>query len=120
MALPPDIRPLKRLGHGDVVALNFIRSSREIRFRKHYREGLRSQIIEVLRQEDLDCELRGVVTDGIRRYPRARPRRMLRLFRAPFKTASDAFREARKFQILKTYLGYSAEQVDELKKGKIV
>ncbi|MGB5985819.1 MAG: hypothetical protein WBG37_10980 [Desulfobacterales bacterium] len=105
MPLTRDIRPLKRLVHGDVAGLNFIRVNPKIRFRKHYREGLRSQIIEVLYQEDLDRETRGVVEDGIRRYPRARPRKMLRLFRAPFETPGDAFREALEFDLLKTYLG---------------
>ena len=105
MSLAPDIRPLEALQHGDVAALNFIRANPRIRFRKHYRQGLRSQIIEVLYQEDLDRESRGVVVNGVRRYPRARPRKMLRLFRAAFASREEAFREARKFAVLKRYLG---------------
>jgi len=105
MHLTDDIRPLKRFSHGDVAALNFVRRNRKIHFRKHYREGLRSQIIEVIHREDLDREIRGAMVDGIRRYPLARPRKMLRLFRTPFTTLEDAFREARGFQTLKKYLG---------------
>jgi hypothetical protein len=55
-----DIRDRETLQHGDIVSLNFIRADCPYVFRRHFRCGLRSHILEVLDPE------------AVRREPKAR------------------------------------------------
>lgn len=105
MANRPESRIVAPFGHKDTVALNFVRDNPAIRFRRHYRDGLRSRISEVLDYRALEQEAHGVLVDGVRSFPRARPKYMLRVFRRPFETLEDAFRESKIFSVLETYLG---------------
>ena len=99
-----DIRDKPYLNHHDVSALSFIRSQDRYFFRRHYRHGLRSHIMEVLDQEDLEKETKGLDVGGVRRYPRARPVKMLRLFRAKFRNLGDALAEIQRVKIIGRYL----------------
>ena len=74
---PADIRDLGTITHKDVLGLNFIRKPSPYYFRGHFREGLRSRIIQVLDPRDVRAETGGVMHAGIRRYPLARPLRMM-------------------------------------------
>ncbi len=100
-----DILDLKRIEHADLVALNFIRTDAPYVFRAHFRSGLRSRIMEMLVPGDVTRERDGVVIDGIRRFPRARPVKMLRIFRRRFASLAEALLETRRFKILERHLG---------------
>jgi hypothetical protein len=99
-----DPRDKPTLTHEDVVAMNFVRAPGIYFFRRHYRAGLRSHIMQVLRREDLDRERTGVLKDGVRHFPKARPLKMLRIFRTRFKTLREAEEELARFKIVETFL----------------
>lgn len=99
-----DIRDDCNLHHDDVVHLNFIQDESGWIFRRFHRQGLRSQILEMLRPDDVDRERSGIVREGIRHYPRARPRWILRIFRRRFAHIEEAYREARKIGIVASFL----------------
>jgi len=99
-----DPRDKLSLTHEDVVAMNFVRAPGIYVYRRHYRAGLRSHIMQVLLREDVDRERTGVLRDGVRRFPKARPLKMLRIFRARFKNLRQAEEELLRFKIIETYL----------------
>ena len=99
-----DIRDKPYLNHTDVVELNFIRSTGRYHYRRYYRAGLRSHIMEVLKPEDLKKEAEGVTSNGIKCYPRAMPINILRLFRTQFKNLKEAREEVKRVRILQAYL----------------
>lgn len=121
---PEDIRDRLHLNHQDVVALNFIRNPGIYHYRRHYRAGLRSHIMEVLDFGDLENETKGIITHGLRWYPRAEPRKMLRIFRIRFKSLVEAEEEIERVKIIQTYLApdYLANTeeflVDYIRQGK--
>lgn len=98
MSRETDIRDKCVIGHEDVVGLNFIRHSDRFVFRRHYKNGLRSHVMEVLEREAVARETEGRVVDGVRRFPRAVPVRMLRIFRRRFRRVEEAFRETRRLR----------------------
>jgi hypothetical protein len=99
-----DVRDKPSLSETDVLALNFVRSPAPYFFRRHYRAGLRSHIMEVLRFKDVNRETQGTVANGIARFPRARPLRMLRIFRTRFRSLEDAEAEVRRVKVIEAYL----------------
>jgi hypothetical protein len=99
-----DVRDKPSLGETDVLTLNFIRRPARYLFRRHYRAGLRSHIMEVLRFEDVDRETQGTAVNGIARFPRARPLRMLRIFRTRFRSLEEAEAEVRRVKVIEAYL----------------
>jgi hypothetical protein len=99
-----DIRDLGTITHDDVLDLNFIRKPSPYYFRGHFREGLRSRIIQVLYPDDVRTETRGRMRDGIRHYPMARPLRMLRIFRQPISALKDITDEIVNYQVIQKYL----------------
>jgi hypothetical protein len=99
-----DIRDKPNLDHSDIIGLNFIREPAKYFYRRHYRTGLRSHIMEVLSYESVRNEKQGVVIDGLRRYARAEPLKMLRIFRIKFGTLEDALEELRRVRTIQTYL----------------
>jgi len=101
---PDDIRDRPYLEHADILQLNFIRSPGKYVFRRHYRAGLRSHLMEVLNPADVVQETDGVIEDGLRIYPRAVPLKMLRIFRGRFKDLAEAMEEIRRVKIVETYL----------------
>ncbi len=102
--LPEDIRDKPYLNHKDVLGLNFVRDPGIHIYRKHYRMGLRSHIMEVLDLEDVEHETKGIIINGLTWYPRAEPLGMLRIFRTRFNTLKDAEEELRRVKIIYAYL----------------
>ncbi|WP_054689342.1 hypothetical protein [Desulfosarcina cetonica] len=100
-----DIRDRATLNHADVTALNFIRATPPYIFRRHYRHGLRSHIMEILNPGDVAIEQSGTIMDGIRHFPMARPRRMFRIFRTRLKTLDEALGEIDRVKIVERFLG---------------
>lgn len=101
----PDVREKANLNAEDVLALNFIRPTASYVFRRHYRQGLRSHILELLTPADVRREKEGLVSDGIKWYPRAKPIKMLRIFRTRFPSREAAYEELRRVTAIATYLG---------------
>ena len=99
-----DIRDKPTLSPRDILELNFIRAPGAYRFRRHFRAGLRSHIMEVLHPEDLERENRGIVLEGVTWFPRARPVKMLRLFRTRFQSLQQAHEELARVKVVETYL----------------
>ena len=100
-----DIRDKPAIRHADVVELNFIRADSPYCFRRHFRQGLRSHILEILKRADVAAENAGIVFDGVRRFPRARPDNMLRIFRARLQTLEQALEEIGRVKVVETFLG---------------
>jgi hypothetical protein len=99
-----DIRDKPYLIHKDIIGLNFIKDPGIYIYRRHYRSGLRSHIMQVLDPEDVEKEKKGIVIDGFRWYPRAEPLKMLRIFRKRFNTLKDTQEELKRVGIIQTYL----------------
>ena len=99
-----DIREKASLRHEEVLSLNFIKDPGVYIFRRHYKQGLRSHVMEVLRRGDVEKERKGIVKDGIRWFPRAKPIKMLRIFRTKFKGLNEALEEVRRVKIIEKYL----------------
>jgi hypothetical protein len=99
-----DPRDKFNLTHDDVVALNFVRAPGIYVYRRHYRAGLRSHIMQVLLREEIDRERTGDLENGVRRFPKARPLKMLRIFRTRFMNLREAEEELARFKIIETYL----------------
>lgn len=104
MDISEDIRDRPYLNHQDVLKLDFVRDPGVFFFRKHYRTGLRSHIMEVLDPAEVEKETTGVEVDGMMFYPRAEPLKMLRIFRTRFESLSDAEEELKRVRIVQTYL----------------
>jgi hypothetical protein len=100
-----DIRDKPFLLHHDVTGLNFVGGAEGYVFRRHFRTGLRSHIMEVLKAEEVHREREGVFVSGVRWFPRAKPLRMLRIFRTKFRGLEDAWEEIQRVKIIGTYLG---------------
>ncbi|MGD8369983.1 MAG: hypothetical protein PVG64_04840 [Syntrophobacterales bacterium] len=100
-----DIRDIPYLNQEDVLKLNFIREPGVYVYRRHYRQGLRSHILEVLSLEDVENEKNGVIIDGAKWYPRAEPLKMLRLFRVRFRSFQEAEEEVERVKMIESYLG---------------
>ena len=100
-----DVREKASLNHEAVVSLNFIRDPSIYLFRRHYRQGLRSHIMEVLKRMDVVRERDGIEIDGVKWFPRAKPTKMLRVFRTKFKRLEEAIQEIGTVKIIEKYLG---------------
>ena len=100
-----DIRDQTYLSGNEVHKLNFVKDSGRYIFRKFYRSGLRSHIFEVLLAEDVLKETKGVITDGIRLFPRAKPKKIFRILRNKFVSISSVFREIEKYKLVLIFLG---------------
>lgn len=101
---PVDIRDKADLQHDDIVALNFISDHCPYVFRSHFRCGLRSHIMEVLHPAAVRMETEGVVTDGMRWFPKPIPLKMLRIFRRRFCSPAEIAEEIRRLRIIEAYL----------------
>lgn len=100
-----DIRDIASLTGKEVAQLNFIRDSSSCHFRKHHRQGMRSHIFEVLAVEDLEKETEGELIDGVRWYPRATPKYMLRILRTRFASLEQILDEIKRYTLVLDYLG---------------
>jgi hypothetical protein len=99
-----DLRDRPHIDHGDIEALNFIRAESPYLFRRHFRNGMRSHVMEVLPAEAVARETSGMMRDGVRWFPRATPLYMLRLFRRRFDSLDQALEEIRRVRIIEAYL----------------
>ncbi len=102
--MPIDIRDKSHISHKDIIGLNFIRDTGIYFFRKYNKQGLRSQIIELLNSADVKKQNRGELVDGTLFFPWAKPIAILRIFRARFNCLEDVFEEIRKLKIVEKYL----------------
>jgi len=100
-----DVRDKPYLTQEDLLRLNFIREPSPYIYRRHYRQGLRSHILEVLSKEDVENEKEGVIIDGAKWYPRAEPLKMLRIFRMRFQDLTEAEEEVGRVKMIEFYLG---------------
>lgn len=99
-----DIRDKAHIRHEDIMELNFIRKPGAYVFRKYHKQGLRSQIMELLDPDDVIKQNRGETINGILFFPWAMPLKMLRIFRIRFASIKDVFEEIRKLKIIENYL----------------
>ncbi len=102
--MPEDVRDRTHLDHADVAGLNFIRSACPYVFRRHYRAGLRSHIMEILDPEAVEREKKGLLLNGLRWYPRARPNKVLRIFRTRFRSLEQVEEELKRVKVIQRYL----------------
>ncbi len=100
-----DIIAAPFLSNSKLEGLNFLRTPATGCFRRHFREGLRSHLFEVIRAEDLETEQTGKIIDNIRQFPRASPSRMLRVLRTRFDSPGQALGEIEKYRLLLKFLG---------------
>jgi hypothetical protein len=117
-----DPRDKPDLNHDDILSLNFIKDAGTFLFRRHYRSGLRSHIMEMVRRSDVEAERKGIPADGIRIFPKARPRKMLRIFKTRFRDLRAAQEEIRRVKIVERflapeYMALSSEFLVELRDG---
>ena len=99
-----DIRDKRQLTHEDILGLNFVREPGIYIYRRHYRAGLRSHIMEVLNPEDVEQEKKGVIIEGVKWFPVAKPLKMLRIFRARFSSLKEAEEELKRVKIIEAHL----------------
>lgn len=99
-----DVRDRPYLNHQDILKLDFVRDPGVYLYRKHYRTGLRSHIMEVLDPRDVEKETRGIQIDGMTLYPKAEPLKMLRIFRTRFANLREAQDELKRVKVVQTYL----------------
>jgi hypothetical protein len=102
-----DIFDKPTLSHNDIVQLNFIKHPSRFFFRNHFREGLRSRLIQVLELSDVVLENRGVLQQGITMFPMAQPVAMLRIFKNTFSSLRDIQKEIDNYKILQQWLSKS-------------
>ena len=88
-----DIRDRPTIDHADVMALNFVNAAAPVVFRRHFRQGLRSHVLEILDPQAVAVERKGTMVDGVMRFPKAEPRRMLRIFRTRLHTLDEGLDE---------------------------
>lgn len=112
--MPEDIRDRSSIDQRDVLGLNFVKSASPYVFRKHFRQGLRSHIMEILDPLAVTTEQTGTLVDGVRWFPKARPRRMFRIFRSRLRTLDKALNEIGRVKIIERYLapGFMATSVE--------
>jgi hypothetical protein len=99
-----DPRDKPYLTQEDLLELNFIRKHPGFIFRRHHRSGLRSHIFQVLDPMEVQRERDGVLTDGLRAFPKAKPIKMLRIFRTRFKNLHEAEEEVKRVKWIETFL----------------
>jgi hypothetical protein len=99
-----DPRDKPHLTQEDLLNLNFIRRHPGFIFRRHHRSGLRSHIFQVLDPTEVQRERDGVLLDGLRTFPKAKPVKMLRIFRIRFKNLHEAEEELKRVKWIDTFL----------------
>lgn len=116
-----DIRDKERVGHEDVMGLNFISSGCPYIFRLHYNQGLRSHVMEVLKKEEYEKEKEGILENNIRTYPKAEPNNVLRIYRTRV-SLDGAMEDIKKTNEVRKYLkeniAYSSEFVASYKEDE--
>lgn len=94
--------------------INFLRVPEHYHLRRHFRAGLRSQLLELIPNKDLEKETHGILANGIRTFPRARPIKMVRVLKNRFNSCAAALEEIKKYRVLLASLGsYFVAQSEE-------
>lgn len=94
--------------------INFLRVPEHYHLRRHFRAGLRSQLLELIPIKDLEKEVHGILVNGVRIFPRARPVKMIRILKNRFNSCTNALEEIKKYRILLDSLGsYFVAQSEE-------
>ena len=99
-----DIRNKSYICHEDIIGLNFIKSPGRYVYRKYHKQGLRSQIMEVLDPDDVQKQTKGEPVNDFLYFPWAKPLKILRIFRSTFDSVDHIFDEIKKLKIVETYL----------------
>ena len=99
-----DIRNKSYICHDDIIGLNFIKSPGRYVYRKYHKQGLRSQIMEVLDPDDVQKQTKGEPVNDFLYFPWAKPLKILRIFRSTFDSVDHIFDEIKKLKIVETYL----------------
>jgi hypothetical protein len=99
-----DPRDKPHLTQEDLLNLNFIRRRPGFIFRRHHRSGLRSHIFQVLDPGEVQRERDGVLLYGLRAFPKAKPIKMLRIFRTRFKNRNEAEEELKRVKWIDAFL----------------
>jgi hypothetical protein len=99
-----DPRDKLHLTQEDLLNLNFMRRHPGFIFRRHHRSGLRSHIFQVLDPAEVQKERDGVLLAGLRTFPKAKPIKMLRIFRIRFKNLHEAEEEVKRVKWIETFL----------------
>jgi hypothetical protein len=102
--MPEDVRDKPFIDHDDVIGLNFISTTVPYLFRRHFRQGLRSHILEVLKPSDVKLEKTGIAAGGATWFPRAKPYKMFRIFRTRLKSLDHAIQEIERVKLVEKYL----------------
>lgn len=102
-----DIRDQTYLTHDDVAGQNFIKTAGPFVFRRHFRQGLRSHVMELLRPAELELERTGTMVNGIRWFPKAKPYRIFRIFKTRLGTLDAALNEIGRVKLVEKYLAPS-------------
>ncbi len=98
-----DIRNKPTLSNDDIVGLNFIQQACPYYFRIHYREGLRSRLLQVLNPKDVRQETQGTVQQGLRLFPVAQPVSMLRIFKKKLTDWQEVQTEIENYKLIQRY-----------------
>jgi hypothetical protein len=99
-----DPRDKPHLTQEDLLNLNFIRRHPGFIFKRHHRSGLRSHIFQVLDPAAVLRERDGALLDGLPTFPKAKPVKMLRIFRIRFKNLKEAEEELKRVKWVETFL----------------
>lgn len=85
--------------------INFLKIPGHYQLRRHFRAGLRSQLLELISTRDLEKEIHGILVNGIRRFPRAKPLKMVRILKNRFSSCATALEEITRYRTLLAFLG---------------
>ncbi len=99
-----DIRTKPTLSDEDISNLNFVKQQCPYCFRIHYREGLRSRLLQVLNPEDVLLETQGALQQGLRLFPVAQPVAMLRIFKKQFNAWQELQTEIENYKLVQRYI----------------
>ena len=104
LSMQQDIRDIAYIDHNDVIGLNFIAADGKYFFRRHFRQGLRSHVMEILDPGDIEKEKSGVMINNRLHFPRARPKKVLRIFRARFTSLDEVLVEIERVKMTERFL----------------
>lgn len=99
-----DIRDIAYIDQEDIGRLNFIRTDGRYIYRRYFRQGLRSHIVEILEPADVQIEKTGTRINGVLHFPRAIPLKVLRIFRTRFADLDEALNEIQRVKITEYFL----------------
>lgn len=107
IAQPDSCNKVSKANFSDInfSDINFLRKPLKHCLRRHFRAGLRSDLFELIRGEDIQAEHQGKIIDNIQKFPRAKPIKMLRVLKNRFDSLDQALEEIKKYRLLLKFLG---------------